>query len=638
MAVASVPERTRATPRLSIKPAALIPGLILLLLVVLAIFAPLIAPYPPNLNDLAASYQLPSGAHPLGTDELGRDILSRLMYGGRISLTGVAEALIVYLALGLLFGTIAGYVGGAVEAIVVWIADLSFALPQIIVILAVLAVFSNNTTAAMLALGILGAPGLAVFVRGATKSVRQELYISAARVSGLGTVQILFRHVLPRIAGPIIVQVTLFAGIALLFQTGMDFLGLGTQPPNASWGAMVAEGSTYLGQDIWMVMPAGIVIVIVIVSFALLGDAIQDRRNDAQSGASRSVTRSNAVAGSGAVVEGTDNVSSPTSVLEVRHLSASTAVGGIPIVQDVSFSLEPGQCLGIVGESGCGKTMTALAVIGLLPEGVVTTGGEVRFRGKDLLDPAGNGYRNVRGSGIGMISQEPIASLDPSFTVGSQIAEVVRRHTGVSRRAARDRTNDLLRQVRLPDPDAVARKYPHELSGGMAQRVLIAAALAGEPDILIADEPTTALDVTVQAEILQLLRELRQEIGLAMILVSHDWGVIADSCDAAIVMYAGQVVEEAPIEAVFAAPRHPYSYALMESNPHLALPGEPLPSLPGAVPNVGSWPVGCHFADRCPFATVECSGRPIPLSVVGEGHIARCIHTDKVPAPEEAVA
>jgi peptide/nickel transport system permease protein len=638
MAIASVPERPKATARLSIKPAALIPGLVLLLLIVLATLAPLIAPFSPNANDLAAGYQLPSATHLLGTDELGRDLLSRLMYGGRISLTGVAEALAVYLVLGLIFGIIAGYVGGAIEAIVVWIADLSFALPQIIVILALLAVFSNNTAAAMLALGILGAPGLAVFVRGATKTVRHELYISAARVSGLRTAQILFRHILPRIAGPIIVQVTLFAGIALLFQTGMDFLGLGTQPPTASWGAMVAEGSTYLGQDIWMVMPAGLVIVIVIVSFALLGDAIQDRRSDAQSGASRSLPQSHSVAAGSAAAEATTMVSSPTSVLEVRHLSASTSVGAIPIVQDVSFSLEPGQCLGIVGESGCGKTMTALAVIGLLPEGVVSTGGEVRFQGKDLLDPAGTGYRNVRGSGIGMISQEPIASLDPSFTVGSHIAEVVRRHSGISRRAARERTMELLRQVRLPDPEAVARKYPHELSGGMAQRVLIAAALAGEPDILIADEPTTALDVTVQAEILQLLRELREETGVAMILVSHDWGVIADSCDAAIVMYAGQVVEEAPIEAVFAAPRHPYSYALMESNPHLALPGEPLPSLPGSVPNVGSWPIGCHFADRCPFATVACSAQPIPLSIVGEDHIARCIHTDKVPIPEEAVA
>ena len=638
MAIASVPERPRVSARFSIKVAALIPGLILLLLIVLAIFAPLIAPYSPNANDLSASYQLPSGTHLLGTDELGRDLLSRLMYGGRISLTGVAEALAVYLVLGLIFGIIAGYLGGVIEAIVVWIADLSFALPQIIVILAVLAVFSNNTAAAMLALGLLGAPGLAVFVRGATKSVRQELYISAARVSGLRTAQILFRHVLPRIAGPIIVQVTLFAGIGLLFQTGMDFLGLGTQPPTASWGAMVAEGSTYLGQDIWMVMPAGLVIVIVIVSFALLGDAIQDRRSDSQSGASRSLTQSHPVAADSPAVEATSIVSSSTSVLEVRHLSASTLVGAIPIVQDVSFSLEPGQCLGIVGESGCGKTMTALAVIGLLPEGVVSTGGEVRFRGRDLLDPSGTGYRNVRGSGIGMISQEPIASLDPSFTVGSHIAEVVRRHSGVSRGASRERTIDLLRQVRLPDPEAVARKYPHELSGGMAQRVLIAAALAGEPDILIADEPTTALDVTVQAEILQLLRELRAETGVAMILVSHDWGVIADSCDAAIVMYAGQVVEEAPIEAVFAAPRHPYSYALMESNPHLALPGEPLPSLPGSVPNIGSWPMGCHFADRCPFATAACSAQPIPLSIVGEDHIARCIHTDQVPVPEEAVA
>lgn len=232
--------------------------------------------------------------------------------------------------------------------------------------------------------------------------------------------------------------------------------------------------------------------------------------------------------------------------------------------------------------------------------------------------------RGIRGERIGWIAQDPIAGLDPSFTVVSQLSDAIRAHAGISRREAHARALDLLGRVRLPDPQSVATSYPHQLSGGMAQRVGIAAALASDPDLVIADEPTTALDVTVQAEILDLLRELR-EAGTAVLLVTHDWGVLADVCDRAVVMYAGQVVETATVAEMVTAPRHPYTAALLRANPVHARPGAPLPSIDGVVPTPGSWPGGCHFADRCPLVTAECTQAPVPLEGDDERQ-ARCLH------------
>jgi peptide/nickel transport system permease protein len=628
--------RRRVLPQSVTRPLAIASIAVLTVLIVAAIAAPLLSAISPTANDLTATFQLPSTQHLLGTDEFGRDILTRLMYGGRVSLVGVAQALVVYLAFGLTFGIIAGYVGGVFEAIVVWIADVSFALPQIIVVLTVLAIFSNSSLAAMLSLGLLGAPGLAVFVRGATRTIREELYISAARVSGLRTAQILIRHILPRISSPAIVQVALFAGTALLFQTGLDFLGLATQPPTPTWGGMVADGANYIGRDPWMVIPPGLVIVLAVVAFNLIGDAVQDARSERTSGGPISRGANERASGTPALpADDARNAEGITdeAVLVVRDLTITTGgSAAIPIVQGVTFSLAAGECLGIVGESGCGKTMTALALIGLLPDGVESSGGSVRFGNRELRGEGDKGFDGVRGTGIAMISQEPIASLDPSFTVGYQIAEVVREHSRLTRSEVAQQVLDLLAQVRLPDPQLVAKRYPHQLSGGMAQRVMIAIALAGNPSVLIADEPTTALDVTVQAEILELLRTLRSERGLAVVLVSHDWGVIADSCGSAIVMYAGQVVEEAPIVPVFSAPKHPYSYALMESNPQRATATRSmLPAVRGSVPPVGEWPRGCHFAARCDFATDACHAEPIALELVADDHWTRCIHSDLVP-------
>jgi peptide/nickel transport system permease protein len=645
MTVSLVTTATKTRGRFSAlaRPGTVAAATLLAMLIAAALLAPWISPFEPNASVLADAFQWPSAAHWLGTDQLGRDILSRLLFGGRVSLFGVGQVMVIYLVAGLVLGLVAGYLGGVVDAAVVWLSDLSFALPQIIVILTVLAIFANDGSAAMMALGILGAPGLAVFVRGATRSVKAELYIAAARVSGLRTPQILVRHILPRIAAPVIVQASIFAGTALLFQTGLDFLALGTQPPTASWGAMVAEASVYLGTDIWMVMPPGVVIVLAIVAFGLIGDGLNDHRAAETSGSSRrprAARRRGAPAGTvpisaaGSAIERRRSAATDAdgAVLSVRDLSVGTS-DRTPIVQNVTFDLRPGECLGIVGESGSGKTMTARAIVGLLPDGVEVSSGSATFEGHDLASLSAREFAQVRGSGIGMIFQEPIPSLDPSFTVGAQLAEVVRTHgTARGRVAVRSMVLELLERVRIPDPAAVARVFPHQMSGGMAQRVAIAAALAGRPRVLIADEPTTALDVTVQAEILELLRELRRNEGLAVILVSHDWGVIADSCDSALVMYAGQVVEEADIASIFAQPKHPYSYGLMASSPEHAAPRAMLRAIPGTVPAVGDWPRGCHFAARCPFATADCSRARIPLAEVSPAHWSRCIHPDSVPS------
>jgi peptide/nickel transport system permease protein len=300
------------------------------------------------------------------------------------------------------------------------------------------------------------------------------------------------------------------------------------------------------------------------------------------------------------------------------------------VVDDVSFEIGVGEVVGLVGESGCGKTVTAMSLLAMIPGDGAVAAGRILYQGRDLAAATTAELALVRGKEIALISQEPMASLNPVFRVGSQIALAVRRHHGVSRGEAWSRTVELLRQVHLPDPELVARRFPHELSGGMAQRIAIARALAGEPTLLIADEPTTALDVTIQMEILGLLRELQHQRGMAVLLVTHDWGVIADICDRAVVMYAGQVVERASLLPIFREPLHPYTKALLASNPHNAPEAARLPTIPGTVPTPGAWPAGCHFHPRCGYATSACQQHPIELARPAPERETRCIHYDQL--------
>jgi peptide/nickel transport system permease protein len=310
----------------------------------------------------------------------------------------------------------------------------------------------------------------------------------------------------------------------------------------------------------------------------------------------------------------------------------TSPAGTARVVDDVSFDVGEGEAVGIVGESGCGKTVTMSAILGLLPGNGRIDEGHIWFSGRDLARLSEAELRRARGREIALVSQEPMIGLDPAFRVGWQLQEAVRLHLGLPRGEARARAVQLLASVHLPGPETVARRYPHELSGGMAQRVAIARALAGEPKLLIADEPTTALDVTVQAEILELLRELQASRKMAVLIVTHDWGVVADICDRVVVMYAGQVVERSELTEMFRAPLHPYSKALLASNPHHAPNTDRLPTIPGTVPQPGSWPTGCRFHPRCNYATPTCASGTIPLEEPAQGHETRCIHHGQLAA------
>jgi peptide/nickel transport system permease protein len=600
----------------------------LLLVLIGALAAPLLAPYGSDEADLSTALSRPTGQHLLGSDALGRDVLSRLLYGAGASLEGVLVALIAFVLLGVSLGLLAGYLGGWLDWLITRAADLVLAIPAVVLLLVVLSIFASHQDAPMLAFGILAAPGLIRVVRAATLSTREELYVDAARTFGLSGRQIVTRHILPRIASQIVVQAAVFAGLALVVQSGLAYLGFGPRPPAPSWGAAVADASTVISRDPWLLVPTGSVIALTVLAFGLLGDAIRDASTERWSTsrlspASRPPARP-------ALAESA--VADPDALLSVRGLSVEfdAAEGPVTVVQDVSLDIFAGEVLGVVGESGCGKTMLAMGILGLLPGRGRIAAGRVHFDGADLGTMDGRTLARLRGAEIGYVAQEPMTALDPTATVGSQLSGAVRRHHGLSRMQAKARVLELLTQVRVAEPAAVSRSYPHQLSGGIAQRAAIALALAGDPRLLIADEPTTALDVSVQAEILALLHTLRRERGLAVLLVTHDWGVVADLCERAVVMYAGQIVESSDVADMFTDPRHPYTAALLASNLQLAGSGPtdeylPLPSIPGSVPRPVDWPVSCHFAERCSWAHESCRTQPIALVELADGRRSRCV-------------
>ena len=311
-------------------------------------------------------------------------------------------------------------------------------------------------------------------------------------------------------------------------------------------------------------------------------------------------------------------------VLELRDLSVTLATDRGPLrpVDGVSFAVRPGRTLAVVGESGCGKSVTALSIMGLLPHGA-QLGGSARFEGRELTTLEPEEWRRKRGREMAMIFQEPMTSLNPAFRAGEQVAEALRLHQSLSPRAAWDAAVEMLARVRIPDAARRAQQYPHQLSGGMRQRVMIAMALACRPRLLIADEPTTALDVTVQAQILSLIDELKAETGTAVVLITHDLGVVADHADDVVVMYAGRVAEQAPASALFSVPQHPYTIGLLGAAPSLEGGAERLASIEGTVPDLRNPPPGCRFAPRCPFAVARCAEQP-PLAEIAPGHRAAC--------------
>jgi peptide/nickel transport system permease protein len=603
---------------------------VLVLLGLLAVFADVIAPYDPLRQNLIEALQWPSSRHWLGTDDLGRDVLSRLIHGSRIAVIAAAEGTAIAMLLGVPLGLFIGYRGGWWDWIVMRIVEAIVSIPGIMVAIVIIAILGPGLHKAMIALGILYSTSFLRLARGVVLAEREEVYVRSARVIGASDSRILLRHILPNIAPPLIVQITLTVGAVLLSEAGLSFIGLGVQPPDASWGTMLNSAAAFMDLNWFLAIPPGIAIIVTVLSVNLLGDVIRDSigRGVAVAAKPEAVP---AQAGTPAPLAVADPVSIPrfrNEVLRVENLEVMVGAGaGLPIITDLSFSIAKGETLGLVGESGSGKTMTGLALLGLMGTGLRTTRGSIILNGRELRSLSRKQMETVRGNEVAMVFQDPTTSLNPAFTVGSQIAEVLRSKQGLSQKQAWARTVELIDRVGIPRAVERARAYPHELSGGMAQRIAIARALSCNPSLLIADEPTTALDVTVQQEILDLFRDLQGEFGMAILFVTHDLAVAADICDRISVMYAGEMVEMAGVDTLFSAPRHPYTRGLLEAMPHASDRNPPLPTIRGNVPRPGSWPTGCRFSNRCDFRVKGCDQR-IPLT--GTDRLVRCIRADEL--------
>ena len=551
-------------------PLGLATSVFLLLVLAIAILAPVISGFDPAATDTDNLMVGPGGAHILGTDSAGRDILARLFFGAQTTLISAVVVVVTAVSIGVPTGLIAGYYGGKFDGVASWMANMLMSLPSIIVLLAVSAAFGPSILISMFVFGILITPSFFRITRTAVMSVRNELYVDAARVSGLSDLRIISKHIFTVVRAPIIIQSAMISGIAISIQSGLEFLGLG-DTSMISWGVMLNEGFRNIFINPMLVLWPGIVISLTIGSFALLGNALRDALEDTQKLSSKS--KKVAAAAQAEVDHSAAPSDAASHLLSVSKLSVGYPQGDgslKKVVSDVSFHVDKGEVLGIVGESGSGKSQTAFSILGLLPGNAKIATGHIVFDGNELVS-TGEGaisqkaMTQFRGKRIAYIPQEPMSNLDPAFTIGYQLVRPMTEVLGVSKKEAKARALKLLDMVGINNPERVFKSYPHEVSGGMAQRVLIAGAVSCEPDLLIADEPTTALDVTVQAEVLDLLRDLQKRLGMGMVLVTHNFGVVADLADRVVVMQYGRVVETGEVREILRSPKEEYTQVLLSS-------------------------------------------------------------------------
>ena len=570
----------------------------LVLVVLVAIVGPFLAPYNPNAASAALVLGPITPEHLLGTDSAGRDVFSRMLHATRFSVAGALLALVVAAVIGVTGGLIAGYYGKWFEGLSAWVVGLVQALPGIVVLLAARAVLGPSMWTSMAIFGVLLSPAFYRLVYSTVSAVRDELYVDAARVSGLSDARIIGRHILTVVRGPALVQASFVTGVAIAIQAGLEFLGLGDLSI-PTWGSMLNDGFANIYKQPLLMLWPSLAIGLTAVALTLLANGMRDvleRTTVVRRRRRRAVTTS-----TGSIAAVTTSVSLSGGDLDALDDSAELPVVGetivhpdddrtgslsgspllsieglrvayqqpegedIEVVHGVSLQIRKGEVHGLIGESGSGKTQTAFAVLGLLPRGGHVTDGSIDFDGAQLADASERAYAGIRGRRIGYIPQEPMSNLDPSFTIGYQLVEPLRKHLGLSKKEATDKALALLDRVGIPNPKRTFDAYPFEVSGGMAQRVLIAGAVSTDPDLIIADEPTTALDVTVQAEVLDLLRDLQRERQMAMLLVTHNFGVVADLCDRVTVMQQGLFIEQGPVRTILRSPSHPYTQSLLDA-------------------------------------------------------------------------
>ena len=599
-------------------------ALIFILLVALvAIFAPLVAPYDPLQT--IRPVQSPSGEFLFGTDRLGRDIFSRMVWGARTSL---------FIGLGATAAT-ADKWG---NEIIMRLMDILMAFPGIALAAVLLATFGNSVPVIIITIAIVYTPQLARVVRANVVSQWEEDYVRAERVLGGSRSYILLKHVVRNTAAPVLVFATVMVADAIVFEASLSFLGAGVQPPFPSWGNILSEGRNLVLSGFWWATTfAGIMILLTVLALNILAEGLTDAlvnpklKRSTQS--KEDVAKPLATDVQEAMAETlalkrylaklheketarTDRMPlNPNAkvILEVKNLSIRfpNRYGEIPLVDNISFKVHEGETMGLVGESGCGKSITAFSIMGLLPKTAKITG-EILFTDRsgkqhDLLKSPD--LNALRGHEISMIYQDALSALNPSMRIKDQMAQLISR-------GGKQSAETLLQWVKL-DPEKTLNRYPHELSGGQRQRVLIAMALAREPKLLIADEPTTALDVTVQAEVIKLLNELREKLGFAMVFVSHDLALVAQIAHHITVMYAGQVVEAAPTTPLLANPTHEYTRGLLGSVLSTELRAKRLYQIPGSVPSPFDFASGDRFASRSLRPDANPAQR-LPLVEVGD--------------------
>ena len=589
-------------------------GILLLIILTLSILAPILPLKEPNITNTADRFMVPfEGGHILGTDHLGRDLLSRLLWGTQLSLAVGFAAAFIAATFGSILGAIAGFYGQKTDNIIMRFIDMLMAFPYILLALAIVAALGPGLFNALIAVALVNIPFFARNIRGVTVTLANKEFIEAARLSGMSNLRILIVEIFPNLLPMIVIAMSTTVGWMILETAGLSFLGLGSQPPQADLGSMLGEARSALITNPHTSFVPGIMIFCIVIGINLFGDGVRDALDPRLKKGSliRPLPQT--------IYEGGDTQPQPsTKLLSVQNLSTQFHVNQdvYQSSNDVSFEIQEGECLGLIGESGSGKSVTALSVTSLVasPPGVIKKG-SVNYKNQNLLALPYEELRSIRGNKISYIFQDPLTTLHPLHTIGDQLLEALQAHDSkLSASESISKSKDLLKSVQIPNPDNVWDVYPHQLSGGMRQRVCIAMALINDPELIIADEPTTALDVTVQAQILNILNSLRKERKLSILFISHDFGVISQLCDRVIVMYAGSIVEEGPVKNIMQQAAHPYTSELIKCVPQLGNKEHALHSIPGNPPSLNQLPEGCAFANRCQYKQDQCLKGSVPVS------------------------
>jgi peptide/nickel transport system permease protein len=624
----AAPARSAADGRLralgrSLAQVPVIPGVVLTIVILTAVFADVLALHSPTATDLEHTFRPPawvaggSWSHPLGTDNLGRDIYTRIVHGSRLSL--IVGCIVVFIggSVGTALALIAGYVGKGADALIMRVTDAFFAMPFLVVAIVLAAILGPSLVNLIVVLAAVGWTRYARVIRGEVLRLKEMDFVAAAKLAGTSTPLILWRHIFPNVVNT----------AARARHPGTRQHGHRRRRPRLSRSRLAPHRSR-LGIDACRGAP--------LHRERMVDRAVSRPRHRRHRAGNESPRRLAALASRPALPPAM-NAPAPRSVtvsaegrtplLDVRDLRAYfyTRYGVGKAVDGVTFVVHEAETLGIVGESGSGKSVTALSIVRALPRpaGRIVSG-KILFEGQDLLAVSEAAMRRVRGSRIGTILQDPMMSLDPVFSIGNQVAEPLRWHLRMSGAALRERVIQLLREVRIAMPGDRISEYPHQMSGGMRQRIVGAMAIACTPKLLIADEPTTALDVTIQAQFLDLLADLKVTHGLAMILITHDLGVVARVCDRVAVMYGGRIVETAPVRELLASPVHPYTQALVGSVPRITRRRDDLDAIEGQPPDVRRLPDGCTFHPRCRYVVDRCRVEYPPETEVSVGHHVKC--------------